>query len=63
MMTLKEIKAEVYARGQYLVSYETDKKSKRTKARQLAALKRDGYGVVFHVRFLDGSELWCIYGE
>lgn len=63
MMTLKEIKAEVYARGQYLVSYETDKKSKRTKARQLAALKRDGYGVEFHTRFLDGSELWCIYGE
>jgi hypothetical protein len=58
-MKLKEIKAEVYERGQYLVTF----KDKRTKARQLAALEQDNYGCELHTRFLDGSELWCIYGE
>jgi len=58
-MKLKDIKAEVYERGQYLVTF----KDKRTKARQLAALERDNYGVELHTRFLDGSELWQVFGD
>jgi hypothetical protein len=57
-MTLKEIKAEVYERGQYLVRLPA-----KTAKRTISALERDDYGVEFSCRTLDGYELWNVYGE
>jgi hypothetical protein len=57
-LKLKDIKALVNERGQYLVRLPA-----RTAKRTIAALERDDYGVQLSCRTLDGYELWQVFGD